>query len=308
MSVEKFHLRLPATSANLGSAFDTAAIALSLYLDLTAEVAKKFSIDATGRNAEACSQTENNLLLDTYQQVLQEQGRAVQPLHLTMHNEIPFGMGCGSSAVARLAGIALAAHFGGLGWDRKKILDVACALEGHPDNAAACWLGGMTVAAMQSEGGQSAEAQVQVAQFPMPTGWSVLVVLPSQPLATSVSRQALPQMYSRSDARSNLQHVALLVAAFAQERGEMLRVAMQDRLHQPYRAPMCPLLPLLEPLAGEPGVLGVALSGAGPAVLMIVEREADRNWLLARIHRQTETVDAVEILECEFEKSCGIMA
>ena len=308
MSAEKFHLRLPATSANLGSAFDTAAIALNLYLDLTAERAERFSIDATGRNAEACSQTENNLLLETYQRILQENGRAVQPLHLTMHNEIPFGMGCGSSAVARLAGIALAVHFGGLGWDRKKILDVACALEGHPDNAAACWLGGMTVAAMQSEGGQSTEAQVQVAQFPMPTGWSVLVVLPSQPLATSVSRQALPQMYSRSDARSNLQHVALLVSAFAQERGELLRVAMQDRLHQPYRAAMCPLLPLLEPLAGEPGVLGVALSGAGPAVLMVVEREADRNWLLARIHRQTESVDSVEILECEFEKACGIMA
>ncbi len=305
MSAEKFHLRLPATSANLGSAFDTAAIALNLFLDLTAERAERFSIDATGRNAEACSQTENNLLLDTYQQVLQQQGRTVQPLHLTMHNEIPFGMGCGSSAVARLAGIALAAHFGGLGWDRRRILDVACVLEGHPDNAAACWLGGMTVASMQSE---EAAMQVQVAQFSIPSTWAVLLVLPSQPLATSVSRQALPQMYSRSDARMNLQHVALLVAAFAQERGELLRVAMQDRLHQPYRAAMCPLLPLLEPLAGDNGVLGVALSGAGPAVLMIVEREADRNRLHALIHRHVEAVDTVEILECEFEKACGIMA
>ena len=305
MSAEKLHLRLPATSANLGSAFDTAAIALNLFLDLTAERAERFSIDATGRNAEACRQIENNLLLDTYRHVLQEQGRAVQPLHLTMHNEIPFGMGCGSSAVARLAGIALAAHFGGLGWNRAQILDVACVLEGHPDNAAACWLGGMTVASMQSE---DAAMQVHVAQFPIPTAWSVLLVLPSQPLATSVSRQALPQMYSRSDARTNLQHVALLVAAFAQERGDLLRVAMQDRLHQPYRAPMCPLLPLLEPLAGENGVLGVALSGAGPAVLMIVEREADRNRLHALIHRHVEAVDTVEILECEFEKACGIMA
>ena len=305
MSAEKFHLRLPATSANLGAAFDTAAIALSLYLDLTAERAEKFFIHATGRNAEACSQIENNLLLDTYRRTLQENARPVQPLHLAMHNEIPFGMGCGSSAVARLAGIALAAHFGGLGWDRKKILDVACALEGHPDNAAACWLGGMTVAAMQME---DAAATVQVAQFPIPAAWSVLVVLPSQPLATSVSRQALPQMYSRSDARTNLQHVALLVSAFAQERGDLLRVAMQDRLHQPYRASMCPLLPLLEPLAGEQGVLGVALSGAGPAVLMIVEREADRNRLFAQIHRRIEAVDTVEILECEFEKACGIIA
>ena len=305
MSERKFHLRLPASSANLGPAFDTAAIALNLHLEITAEPASAFSIEATGRNAAACSQIENNLLLLTYQSVLQENGRKILPLHLTVQNEIPFGMGCGSSAAARLAGIALAAHFGELGWSRDQILNTACVLEGHPDNAAACWLGGMTVAAMK---GENTAQQVHVVQFPIPSAWSVLIVLPSKPLATSVSRQALPQMYSRVDARANVQCASLLVAAFAQGRGDLLQVAMQDRLHQPYRAAMCPLLEILTPLAGSNGVLGVALSGAGPAVLMIVESDANRSRIHTAIRERVAAVDTVEIVECEFGKICEIIA
>ncbi len=305
MSERKFHLRLPASSANLGPAFDTAAIALNLHLEITAEPASAFSIGATGRNAAACSQIENNLLLQTYHNILQENGRKILPLHLTVQNEIPFGMGCGSSAAARLAGIALAAYFGELGWSRDQILNTACVLEGHPDNAAACWLGGMTVAAMT---GEDTAQQVHVVQFPIPSAWSVLIVLPSKPLATSVSRQALPQMYSRVDARANVQRASLLVAAFAQGRGDLLQVAMQDRLHQPYRAAMCPLLDILAPLAGNNGVLGVALSGAGPAVLMIVESDANRSRIHAAIRERVAAVDTVEIMECEFGKICEIIA
>jgi homoserine kinase len=303
MSKRSLHLRLPATSANLGPAFDTAAIALNLHLDITATQADSFSIDATGRNAEACSQIENNLLLQIYSQTLQENGRKVLPLHLKVHNEIPFGMGCGSSAAARLAGIALAVHFGELGWSRDQILNTACVLEGHPDNAAACWLGGMTVAAMVGEG---ASMQVHAVQFPIPSAWSVVIVLPSKPLATSVSRRVLPEMYSRQDARANVQCASLLVAAFAQERGDLLQVAMQDRLHQPYRAEMCPLLSILTPLAGSHGVLGVALSGAGPAVLVVVESVADRAQLQAVIRERVADADTVEIMECEFEKCAAV--
>ncbi len=315
MSERKFHLRLPASSANLGPAFDTAAIALNLHLEITAEPASAFSIEATGRNAAACSQIENNLLLQTYHNILQENGRKVLPLHLTVQNEIPFGMGCGSSAAALLAGIALAAHFGELGWSRDQILNTACVLEGHPDNAAACWLGGMTVAAMTGAAmtgaattGEDTAQQVHVVQFPIPSAWSVLIVLPSKPLATSVSRQALPQMYSRVDARANVQRASLLVAAFAQGRGDLLQVAMQDRLHQPYRAAMCPLLDILTPLAGSNGVLGVALSGAGPAVLMIVDSAANRSRIHTAIQERVAAVDTVEIVECEFVKICEIIS
>src|SRR6185437_7728392 len=112
----RIHLRLPATSANLGPAFDTAAVALNLHLELIAQPVKEFSISARGRDAAACGQVERNLILDTYCQMLTENNRPIQPLHLEMHNQIPLGMGCGSSAAARLAGIALASEFGELGW------------------------------------------------------------------------------------------------------------------------------------------------------------------------------------------------
>ncbi len=104
--------------------------------------------------------------------------------------------------------------------------------------------------------------------------WSLLVALPSASLATEKARALLPPTYSRADAVANIQSTALLVAAFALDRGDLLRTAMQDRIHQPYRMEACPLLPRLLPLTGHPGVLGVALSGAGPSVLIIAESDA----------------------------------
>jgi len=199
--------------------------------------------------------------------VLEANGRSVQPLAIRMRNDIPLGMGCGSSAAGRLAALALAVHFGGLDWDGGRILAATSALESHPDNAAACWLGGF-VAAADVEGG------VKVARVAPPSDWRAVVVLPSEPLATSKARAVLPETYSRADVVENLQSVALLGIAFAQGRGDLLAAAMRDQIHQPYRESICPQLPRLLPLAGHGGILGVALSGAGPAVLVIVENES----------------------------------
>jgi homoserine kinase len=183
-----------------------------------------------------------------------------------MKNDIPLGMGCGSSAAGRLAAIALANHFGMLGWTSEQILEEACALEGHPDNAAACWLGGFVAAANEGR-------TVHVARVVPPEEWRAVVVLPSEPLATSKARAVLPDCYDRGDVVVNIQGAALLGLAFALQRGDLLRIAMKDRIHQPFRAPFCPLLDCLLPLAGSHGILGAALSGAGPSVLLIVEGE-----------------------------------
>src|SRR4051794_13101243 len=142
-------LRLPATSANLGSGFDAAAVALGFYLEIEAESASEFSIRASGRDAQRCSRLEDNLIVGIYRSLLEENGRAVRPIAIRMANEIPLGMGCGSSAAGRLAAIAMAVHFGQLGWTDERILQEASALEGHPDNAAACWLGGYVSAATE---------------------------------------------------------------------------------------------------------------------------------------------------------------
>ncbi len=260
-------MRLPATSANLGSGFDAAAIALSFSLQVEAEAAKEFSIEATGQDSDQCSRIENNLILGIYRRILVANAKPVPPLAIRMHNEIPLGMGCGSSAAGRLAAVALAVHFGELGWCHEQILEEACELEGHPDNAAACWLGGFVAAA-------NVGRRVLVARVEPPAAWRAIVVLPPDSLATSKARAVLPASYASADVVANIQAVSMLGLAFAQERGDLLKVAMQDRIHQPYRAEMCPMLPRLLPLAGNSGVLGVGLSGAGPSVLVIVECEA----------------------------------
>jgi homoserine kinase len=261
------HLRLPATSANIGPGFDAAAVALDFYLDIEAKQAAEFSILASGYDAERCGRLEDNLILEIYKGLLLSHGREIVPLKIRMVNDIPLGMGCGSSAAGRLAAIALAVHFGQLGWNSDRILEEACSLEGHPDNASACWLGGFVVAANEGR-------KVHLARVVPPAEWRAIVVLPNEPLATSKARSVLPDSYSRDDVVVNIQSAALLGLAFAQGRGDLLRVAMNDRVHQPYRASICALLPRLLPLAGQNGILGAALSGAGPAVLMIVESES----------------------------------
>jgi homoserine kinase len=259
-----FRLTLPATSANLGPAFDAAALAFDLALKLAARPAADYSIKATGRDPEICGALENHLILTTYREVLQSAKRPEVPLVLKISNQIPIGKGCGSSAAARLAGIALAVHFGSLRWTSAQIIGEASRREHHPDNAAACWLGGLTVARMSSE------SEAEVARIQPKGKWPLLVAVPPDPLSTEEARRVLPPQYSRADAVINIQNSMLLLAAFMQGRGELLRNALADRIHQPYRAPLCPLLPALQELSNHPGVLGVALSGAGPSVLIFL--------------------------------------
>jgi homoserine kinase len=280
-------LSLPATSANLGPGFDAAGLALSMRLTVEAHVAAGFQIQATGRDAALCGALENNLILDTYRDVLERAGAPVLPLHLKLHNEIPLGMGCGSSAAALLVGVALADHFGGpdfkgLGMTDAVIVAEASRLEGHPDNVAACWYGGFTVSAQDGDA-------VRVATFEgsleTTGGWEVLLAVPSTGLATKKARALLPESYAKTDAIFNVQRASLLVAAFAQGRLDLLATATQDRMHQPYRAGVCPLLKKLLPLAGEKEIAGVTLSGAGPSVLVFLAAETTLLEAETRIRR-----------------------
>ncbi len=177
-------------------------------------------------------------------------------------------MGCGSSAAALLAGVLLANFFGELGWADERVLDEACRREGHPDNVAACYFGGLTASSMR-------DGRVTAASFGQGLGWRLLLALPQASLATEKARSLLPDFYSRADVVENIQATALLVSAFALDRPELLAQGTRDRIHQPYRSGACPMLPALAGLGGHEGVCSVTLSGAGPAVLLILDRAAD---------------------------------
>lgn len=277
-------LRLPATSANLGPGFDALGLAMQLYLEVEAETAAKFSIAASGRDAGMVGSLERNLMVETYRDLAPD-GPA---LALRLENGIPLGMGCGSSAAALVAGVMLANHFAEMGWSRERVLAEASRREGHPDNVAACVLGGMTASAM-------VDGEVIAVSVGAELPWRLLVVVPGASLATSEARALLPESYSRADAVANVQATALLVAAFSLGRKDLLAAGTRDRLHQPYRAAACPLLGRLLPLLRMENVLSVTLSGAGPSVLMIVEDSVGAETILAEIRRAAG--ENVEVLE-----------
>ena len=261
--MDGFWMKLPATSANLGPGFDAVGLALGMLLEVDAWPADAFSIDAEGRGREVIGQIEGNLLLDTYR-ALAPSGPA---LRLRVRNGIPLAMGCGSSAAALLGGVLLANNFGELGWTGQQVLEEACRREGHPDNVAACFHGGMTVSAMR-------DGKTTAATLGGGLGWRLVLALPAISLATEKARALLPPSYSRADAVENLQATALLVSAFALGRPDLLAAGTRDRMHQPYRMAACPLLASLLPLSGTGGIHSVTLSGAGPAVLLIVDEGA----------------------------------
>ncbi len=279
---------LPATSANLGPGFDAVGLALSLTLTVEARVAEADAIEATGRDAALCGDAHNNLILKSYSAAMQATGKKAVPLALQVDNEIPLGMGCGSSAAARLAGVVLANHFGNLGWEGEEIVAYASRLEGHPDNVAACWYGGFTVSVPHEEG-------VTSATIPCDGTWQLLLALPAAAVATEKARSVLPERYSREDATFNVQRAALLTMAFAQQRLDLLKLAMDDRMHQPYRRDICGLLCYTDQLQAMHEFAGAALSGAGPALLTVLSETATLHGAEERLRQVLGDVELLPL-------------
>lgn len=267
-------VRVPASSANLGPGFDALGMALALYLEIDAEVSDETSIDASGRDAYLCGRVDKNLILSTISDLLGAENRPVPRLKLTLRNNIPLGRGCGSSAAAIVAAVLLANEIGQLGWNEARLLREVSRIEGHPDNVAAALLGGVVASAMQPDG------EVAAVKIDAPEAWQFLIAIPSASLSTTKARGMLPAEYSKADTIFNVQRSALLMGAIATGRGDLLHLAMQDRMHQPYRMEACPLLKALLPMSGTGGVLGVALSGAGPSVLLVLDRSADTDQII----------------------------
>lgn len=258
-------VRVPATSANLGPGFDALGMALSIYLEVRFRPAETLRIRATGRDAELIPSGENNLIWQTAMTVAEHYGRPMPAVEIEIHNDIPIGKGLGSSAAALLAGVVIADEVLGLELSRDRILDEAARIEGHPDNVAAAALGSIVASAIDSEG------VTRAVRMQLPARYGVAVVVPDFILPTSEARAVLPECYSRADAVFNIQRSALLIAAMLTQTTDAFHAALEDRLHQPYRARLVPGLAEMIQLRTE-GLLGAALSGAGPSVLVFHER------------------------------------
>jgi homoserine kinase len=262
---EPFGLSVPASSANLGPGFDSIGLALELRISARVVV---LAGGATPRwtFTGAYPPTHDGLRDEIARGIARIAGaRVLPPLDITVTNDIPLGKGLGGSAAAAVLGVAIGAHLRGHPADEDELAQTIAEIEGHPDNGIPALLGGIVVAA-QAPG----ELPTYV-RFAPPPELRAIVVTPQIEMPTVQARAILPTSYSRRDTVYNIQRAALLGAAFASGRLDLLRAAMRDRIHQPYRASFVPGLE--EMLALDcPELYGVALSGAGPSVIALVRR------------------------------------
>lgn len=263
---KKVLVKVPASTANLGPGFDTLGMALELFAWVEMGIADRTRFDLIGPGLHGVPEDKSNLVYRVAQQVFAEAGVSHPELSIAMRSDIPLTRGLGSSASAIVAAMVAANALIGNPLSQDQLFQLATRLEKHPDNVGASLFGGIVVAFW--DGSRAEYIRLQ----PDPR-LQVLAVIPDFQLSTEKARDALPRQVSVSDAVFNVSHSSLLVAALSTGALPMLRHAMRDRLHQPYRAPLIPGMDKILSGAEEHGALGVALSGAGPTLLALVDRE-----------------------------------
>jgi homoserine kinase len=260
-----FAVSAPASSANLGSGFDSVGVAIEIRMTARVRVLAA-GAPASWTYAGSCAPTHDGIRR-CIEAGIARIAPAAPPLAVELENEIPLGSGLGSSAAAFAIGVAIGARLAEYAPVDAELARAVAELEGHPDNALAAWYGGAVVATLGDDGLTS----LQFAPPPV----ELAIVIPSIALTTFDARALLPTSYTRADAVFNLQRAALLGAALASGDIGSLGAAMRDRFHQPYRARAIPGLAAILELS-DPALVGVALSGAGPAVLAFATRDAQR--------------------------------
>lgn len=259
----RVRVRIPATTANCGPGFDTLGIACTLYNEVVLELTgpnDPVVIDVTGDGADSLPINERNLVLRSVRTVLEQADISPTGIRMTLINNIPLSRGLGSSSAAIVGGVVAANAVIGNVFSQEDLLAMATKLEGHPDNVAPALQGGFTVSVMLGE-------RVTSLSLPVPKELQLVVCIPDFRLSTHKARQAIPASVPLQDAVYNVSRTALLVAAVASGKLEYLADALDDKLHQPYRAALIPGMTEVFAAGKASGALGVAMSGAGPSLM-----------------------------------------
>jgi len=280
----RVHVKVPATSANLGPGFDTLGLALARYdeLDVEATDAPAHVIEVRGVGAGEVPLDESHLVVRAMAHTFASAGVPMPTIRLEAHNAIPHGRGLGSSGAAIVAGVMAARGLleGVVAFTPDELLELATELEGHPDNVAPALFGGLTIAWVTPEGPRHKKLIVH-------RGVSPLVLVPEHEMSTALARSLQPESVPHSDAVFNVSRSALLVAALIQS-PELLLQATEDKLHQHYRAQAMPetdrLIRLLR-AAGHPAVV----SGAGPSILVLASDPSERAEAIRLVEESAET-------------------
>jgi homoserine kinase len=259
---------VPATTANLGPGFDCIGAALTLYnqVKFTLTPCQESKIIVTGAGAGRVSTDKTNLLYKSFAKVYCHLGQTIPNLAIEIKLNIPLARGLGSSATAIIAGLVGANYLAGSPLNRSQIMEIAIAIEGHPDNVVPALLGSCQLCV-----GEAGNWQI------CPVTWHEEIVpvvgIPNFELSTEAARALIPQQVSRSDAVFNISRLGLLLKGLETARGDWLSMAMADKLHQPYRQSSITGYEIVEKAASAAGAWGMVISGAGPTLLALTHQQ-----------------------------------
>ena len=272
--LDRITVKVPATSANMGPGFDCMAIALDIWNSVTVELGKK-GFEICGEGAESLSQGSTNLVAQSFRKVFEESGRKPPNTKFTCNNGIPLAKGLGSSSAAVVSGLVAGNEFSGNHLSQSDLLRLATEIEGHPDNVSAALLGGCQI--VIEDDGKLITSRVSV-----PNDLKAVVFVPNTPMPTEKARNLLTPNVDRANAVFNVGRAALLINALATGDLANLKVATQDRLHQPDRSVIFPSMKVIIQAALNAGARGGFLSGAGSSILALTtEREITIGYEMA---------------------------
>ena len=272
----KVSVKVPATSANIGPGFDCLGLALPIYNTITIEETvlpgTGIEINMMSEESEEIEEMifdniprdENSIVYKAVEMLYNSIGQEPSELKINIQSQIPITRGLGSSAAVIVGGLIAANKLLGSPADETALLSIATEVEGHPDNVAPAILGGFVLASQEEDG------LITYKKLNWPEEWDITVCIPDFELSTNIARSVLPESVPLSDAVFNSKHLAMLIAAVETNDAELMKKALKDKLHQPYREKLVPgMQEIMEAFKHEEGVLGCVLSGAGPSMLVI---------------------------------------